>query len=368
MSFEIIRNTENTVFDGCDFVVQLPEERSGQSVRVLQLTDMQIIDSAQRRTPDRIRADEIASWAPENFDGLCGDHIRSLVAQSRPDLIIITGDIVYGSFDDAGSTLRYICELMDSLGVAWAPTFGNHDNESKMGVDWQCEQFEKSRYCLFKRGTVSGNSNYTVGIAIGERLVRVIHMLDSNGCKGSEDPSVIKQPGIFPDQLALVEQNTACIRAAQGGEVPAFVAFHIPVETFKQAEYAKGYRKDEEQYYVIGVDAVAQDDDFGFCLEKYSTIAVGEDFCSFLRSVSVDGVFVGHYHKTCISILYEGMRWTFGRKTGQYDYHAPYQLGATEIVLRGDDFEVRHIPSLVHPAPMPIGARSFYGLFTSGNT
>lgn len=99
MEKQIIRNTENTVFRGCDFVVKFHEERK-DDIRILQITDMQAIDSSQSRTPDRLRPDEIAAWASERFDAQCADHIRALIAQTRPDLIIITGDVVYGSFDD----------------------------------------------------------------------------------------------------------------------------------------------------------------------------------------------------------------------------------------------------------------------------
>ena len=364
MDFEILKNTDNTAYDGCDFVLRLPAER--KEVRILQLTDMQIIDSVQRRTPDRIRADEISAWMPEHFDAQCGNHIRALVAHSRPDLILLTGDIVYGSFDDTGKTLRYICELMDSFGIAWAPTFGNHDNESLMGVDWQCEQFYKSTYCMFRRGTVSGNSNYTVGIAVGDALLRVIHMLDTNGCKGT-DPSIVRQEGIFPDQLSLIRDNTKRIRQAQGREIPAFAAFHIPISGFKQAEYAKGYRKKEEDCFAIGVDVPLRDTDFGSCFESYNTIDIGEDGIGFLRSMSIDGVFVGHRHTNSSSISYEGIRWTFGLKTGQYDYHLPYQIGGTLIRLCGEAFDITHIPSLVHCAPMPSGARIFKNFFTDGN-
>ena len=367
MSFEILKNLENTVFDGCDFVVRLPEERRGREVRVLQLTDMQIIDSTQRRTPDRIRPDEIAAWDPKNFDVQCGDHIRSLVTQTRPDLIILTGDIVYGSFDDSGKTLRYICELMDSLGVAWAPTFGNHDNESEMGVDWQCEQFYQSRYCVFKRGTVSGNSNYTVGLSVGDTLLRVIHMIDSNGCKNTNDPSVVKEEGIFPDQLAMFADNGRRVCAAQGRDIPAFAAFHIPITAFKEAEYAKGYRTSDDDFYEIGVNVSAKDTDFGACFEKYTTIDLGENACELLRGLNIDGVFVGHRHTVSSSISHKGIRFTFGFKTGQYDYHLPYQIGGTLIRLLGDAFDITHVPSLVHCAKMPVGARIFKNFFEDGN-
>ena len=352
MPATILRDLKNTCFDGCDFVVQLPEDRQAESAKILQITDMQIIDAAQRRRPDRIRPDEIAAWGSEKFDVMCGNHVRSLVTQNRPDLIILTGDIVYGSFDDAGTTFRYICDLMDSFQIPWAPVFGNHDNETKKGVAWQCEQFEKCKYCLFKRGEVTGNSNYTVGVAAGDKLLRVIHMLDSNGCCSCEDPAVTKIEGIYPDQLELVASNTARIRLAQKKEVPAFAAFHIPVDCFKEAEMAKGYRTGNDDTYVIGVDVAAKDNDFGFCHETYRTIPT-TNFCEFLNSQNIDGVFVGHIHKACYSILYKGVTWTFGLKTGQYDYHMPYQLGGMLITLTGKSFFVNAVQSLVPCGTMP---------------
>ena len=348
----ILKELNNTLFDGCDFVVQLPESRKDKSVNILQITDMQIIDAAQRRRPDRIRPDEIAAWGSDKFDVMCGNHIKSLVAQSHPDLILLTGDIVYGSFDDAGTTFKYMCNLMDSFQIPWAPVFGNHDNESAMGVAWQCEQFEKSKYCLFKRGNVSGNGNYTVGIAIGNTLIRLIHMLDSNGCCSCNDPSVIKVEGIYPDQLELIANNTGRIHLAQNREVPAFVAFHIPVDCFKEAEIEKGYRKGNDDKYVIGVDVVAKDNDFGFCYEPYRTIAT-ENFCEFLKKQNINGVFVGHIHNACYCISYKDVAWTFGLKTGQYDYHIPYQLGGTLITLIGNDFSVNAIQSLLPCGAMP---------------
>ena len=348
----IIKNVSNPLFTGCDFVVQLPSKKA----TVLQLTDTQIIDALQRRTPDRLGADEVAAWTPDAFDALCGNHIRSLVTQASPDLIIITGDIVYGEFDDAGTTFRYMCDLMDSFKIPWAPVFGNHDNESARGVVWQCEQFENCTYCLFKRGTVTGNSNYTVGLACGDELFRVFHMIDSNGCWGATDPEVNRAGGIFPDQWQLVKENTAAIRAAQNRNVPAFAAFHIPVMPFRDAEFAKGYRVGEDDLYALGVDTPAQNGDFGFCLEKYRALGNDDSFIGLFKGVNIDGVFVGHVHNANTCISYEGIKWVFGMKTGQYDYHVAYQLGGTLIRLDDAEFTVNHLPSLAPCGAMPAAA------------
>ena len=159
MGYDILTGNDGNAFAGCDFVVRLSGDRINTKIKILQLTDTQVIDASQRRTADRIRPDEIIAWDPKNFDAQCGNHIRSLVAQTKPDLIILTGDIVYGSFDDNGTTLDWFCDLMDSFKIPWAPVFGNHDNESQKGVDWQCARLKRSAYCLFERGNVSGNSN-----------------------------------------------------------------------------------------------------------------------------------------------------------------------------------------------------------------
>lgn len=363
---EILKEKEiaGTAFSGCDFALRFPEDR--KSIRILQLTDMQIIDATQRRTPGRLRPDEVAAWDPQNFDSQCGDHIRSLVAQARPDLIIITGDLVYGSFDDNGRTLCYLCDLLDSFGIPFAPVFGNHDNESAMGVRWQCERLLKSRFCLFRRGEVSGNGNYTVGIAKGERLIRVLHMLDSNGCRAATDPAVIREGGLYPDQLALVASATERIRLSQKRAVPAFMAFHLPVDVYREAERAKGYTKDGETPYAIGIDVPAKDGDFGFSAGAYPTLRTEAGFVDFLHAQGVEAVFAGHVHTNSFCITYRDIVWAFGLKTGQYDYHLPYQLGGTLITLHEDEFEISHLPALVRCASFPGKCEIFEGLLTFG--
>lgn len=336
MKADMIKRTD--AFPGCELIVELGEKHGTEKIRLLQITDMQFIDSAQRRTPERLREDEIVAWVPENFMAQCGNHIASLIAQTKPDLIFITGDIVYGEFDDNGTTMKWFCEFMDSFGIPWAPVFGNHDNESKMGVDWQCEQFEKSEYCVFERGKVSGNGNYTIGLVQNGELIRAMHMIDSHGC--------ISRAGIYPDQLELINESTLKLQKSHGHPIPAFIAFHIPTDTFTLAETSKGYKNDSRKLYTIGLDAPQLDDDFGFCYEAYNPIKTECDFLEFLHENNIDGVFVGHCHKISTCIRYDGVRFVYGLKTGQYDYHLTGNIGGTLITLEDESFTVQHIPSL----------------------
>ena len=144
---------EDSLFaGGCDFVLELGEERKGTEIRLLQLTDMQVIDAGQCRTENRLRLDEKAAWTRENVEQQCYAHIRSLVAQTKPDMIFITGDVVYGEFDDSGESLRDFIRFMDAFRIPWTLVFGNHDNEAAIGVERQCELYASSRYCMFRRG------------------------------------------------------------------------------------------------------------------------------------------------------------------------------------------------------------------------
>ena len=360
------RETGNIIFDqrGCDFLLYLP---AGRRIKLLHLTDMQIIDSSCQRFPDRLDAAETDCWKPENQDVLCFDHIRSLVAQTGPDLILVTGDMVYGEFDDTGKTFCTFCDFMNGLQVPWAPVFGNHDNESLRGVAWQCARLEEGSACLFRRGTVHGNGNYTVGIVQGERLIRVLYMMDSNACGRTTDPEVYRHIGFGEDQVDWLRDRIRTIQA--NGPVPGFLACHIPMTEFALAAKEKGYQtEDPRKSYVIGVDVPALDGDFGCKREVHSMFASPADFRDILSAGRIDGVFAGHCHAINTSILWQGIRWTFGLKTGQYDYHIPGQMGGTLITLNPQalptapadnsesaPFTVRHVPALTLYGPFPKG-------------
>ena len=313
-----------------DFTLQFPD----RDIKILQITDMQVIDSSQQRYPDRLRQEEYEKWMPETKEKNLYCYIRELVSRTAPDLIIITGDITYGEFDDSGKSLEEFIDFMDSFGIPWAPVYGNHDNETYIGVEKQNAMYENSKHGIFKKGNVFGNGNYSIAIKQGEKVIRTICMMDSNGC----GKLGIAQ-GFREDQLEwLKETSNEC-------DVPLFCCFHIPTKDFSDAYVAAGYQEKSDErdtcaYYELGVDMAAKAGDFG---KKY------EDFYSYsapilsaFKASRVDGVFAGHYHKINLSVVHEGIRFTMGLKTGLYDYHDKDAMGGTLITLCGKDFSVHH--------------------------
>lgn len=312
------------------------------SIKILQLTDIQIIDANQQRYEGRLKPDKIEKWIPEKNEENIYSHIRYLIRETDPDLIIITGDIIYGEFDDSGRTQLEFIDFMESFKIPWAPVYGNHDNETYKGIEWQCEQYLNAKHCMFERGNVSGNGNYSVGIYQDNDLKKVLYMMDSNGC-GQWNV----EPGFRHDQLAWLRRQAGEIRK-NIPEVTAFAAFHIPTMDFYDALIAAGYQEnydaleDDFHKYEIGKDVPAKNGDFGKKWEGIKHV-YNRSLHFLFKECGIDGVFAGHLHKNNFSVLHDGIRYTFGLKTGLFDYLDEEALGGTLITVQKDCFTVKHI-------------------------
>ena len=304
-----------------DFVVEVP---TGRDPVVLQLTDTQIIDAGQVR-PGRTGIDHVF-WATNQVEERCYDYLTEVINATNPDLIIMTGDNIYGEFDDKGTALTSLVNFMDSFEKPWAPIFGNHDNESKKGVDWQCEQFENAKYCLFEQKELTGNGNYSVGIVQGEELKRVFYMLDTNGCNGVSTESLanghtVKTIGFKQDQIDWYTKQINIIKE-YSPETKISFAFHIPVAKFVDACATYGYSYDMTEGFPINIDRLQNknESDFGIIGEKYKSEWDGANTVyEGIKALGADSIFVGHEHCNSFSIVYEGIRFQFGQKSSQYD-------------------------------------------------
>ena len=300
-----------------DFIVEVEE---GREPIVLQLTDTQIIDAAQAR-PGREGVDKVA-WATDQVEERCYNYLTEVIEATNPDLILVTGDIVYGEFDDSGSALLSFVTFMESFQIPWAPVFGNHENESKKGVDWQCEQFINAEYCLFDQKTLTGNGNYSVGIEQGNELKRVFYMMDSNGCTNPSDETwanmhFTSEVGFDKDQIAWYTEQITEIKEKSPDTKISF-AFHIQTAAFVKA-FEKYGCKDKRDVYIDYLPN-KEEGDFGYigaslknAWDNMNKVWMG------LKELGCDSIFVGHEHCNSASIVYEGIRLQFGQKSSEYD-------------------------------------------------
>ena len=301
-----------------DFVLEIEE---GRDPVVLQLTDTQIIDSSQDKT-GALGGSLPTMYAPSNMNIRCFDYLTEIITETNPDLIILTGDNIYGKFDHNGTVWTKLVDFMDSFDIPWAPIFGNHDNESNMGVDWQCEQLMKAENCLFKQRELSGNCNYSVAIAQGGEIKRVFYMLDSNGV-GSPSQATKDNGhtpsgfvGLASDQIKWYTEQITKLQETLPDLKVSF-AYHIQDTLFEKA-YAKYGYVNTQPWAKINIDLHEDkaEGDFGYI--GYVRGEWSQDINT-LKALGVDSIFVGHEHSSSSSVVYEGIRFQFGQKSSEYD-------------------------------------------------
>ncbi|MBR4420302.1 MAG: metallophosphoesterase [Clostridia bacterium] len=317
-----------------DFVLSVEGD---EELRILQITDTQMIDETQVRLGNGAVSSRYA-----DHDDCVYDIVRYVVDQTKPDLILLTGDFVYGDYDDNGSLFREQTDFFDSLGIYWAPIFGNHDNDSDSNYaiwleegwnDWygrkQCSYFEQAEYCLFRtRVDLSGYSNYSIAIKQNDEFVRSIFMLDTHG--SHQTTQEIKQV-----QLNWYTQSVKAINAFAGKNVPNFVAIHVPLYAFNLAAQQYGYVYGTVPNIEIPANS---NGDWGYLLANPGGMDKNMTAFNTFKAGGADAILAGHEHMNNASILYDGVRLVFGTKSSKYDKYNDKLLGATLFTVNGASF------------------------------
>ena len=293
-----------------DFVVEVEE---GRDPVVLMLSDLQIIDASQQRKDDRLGAYLSERYHRGNVEDRLLRYVREAVSRAKPDLILLVGDNVYGEFDDSGYALQVLIELMDSFGIPWAPVMGNHDCETKLGQDWLCQQYENARYCLFKRGTLTGNGNYSIGITQGGKLVRTFFMLDSASSRTASKRSPY---GFAQDEIAWYTEKMTAIKQASA-PTGISIMTHVPMQACVDALLSFGFTNVTGA--PVDFDVNKNDNIFGVANEASDGWDMNYSVWNGLKALGVDSMFFGHVHGISAGFNYDGVIVQFGLKTGTYD-------------------------------------------------
>lgn len=279
--------------------------------KILQLSDMQLIDSTQQRQKDRLSSVTYAEWLPENIERNCFDIVRQIVQKTEPDLIVCAGDQVYGQFDDTGRVFEQYVQFMDSLHIPWSPIFGNHDRESAKGVDWMCACLAGAQHCLFDRGDTDGEGNYGLLLRKNGRAVRKLYCMDTHN-----------RQGLTPGQMDWLKQDLQTVKR-KWGEIALTVIMHIQPVIFAEAMKQIGFD---------GSPVVFQtQDDLQLCLMAVKNIWDTDGaFWNLVKKYGIDSVLVGHEHCNAFSVLYDGVRLQYGLKSSTYDRNV--YLKATDVL------------------------------------
>lgn len=283
--------------------------------------------------------------------------VAAMITAEQPDLVVLTGDLTYpvpvqaGTFNNKENA-KLLADLMEQLGVYWAPVLGNHDSESysyysreSIGALYESDAYP---HCLFGAGdaAVDGVGNYCINVQNSKgEVTQSLFFLDSNAYVKGNVPGVSwKYDCIHENQVEWYEQELGRITAQNGGEQPKSLAFfHMPLQEMQTAYYEyrdNGYRDTETVQYKFG-EAGERD------IVVYPSELNYGFFDRVLELGSTQGLFFGHDHLNNISLSYKGVRLTYGYTidylaySGIKNYGA--QRGCTVITVSPDgSFDCSH--------------------------
>lgn len=316
-----------------------------KNFKILQLTDTQIIDPSQQPYEGRLKAEEAEMW--KDRDRCVFNLIRRLIERVSPDYIVLTGDNVYGQFDADGSNFIAFVNFMESFRIPWSFVNGNHDgeyyvtsdkgeriNDCGKGMAWQADYVARhTEYCLFDAGDLEmGYGNYTVCLRENRKTIYTFTMMDTHGCIGYESA------GINEKQAKWYENQIKKINKRNGKNIPNFIFYHIASDKFSDAMKSLGF----DDIGVVTENGYPDErGNFGRNEERISSFRDDILWDKIKESGSTVAIFAGHDHINNASVMYDGVRLTFGTKTGTYDYHD--QQGGTLITIGDDGFKVEPV-------------------------
>ena len=241
--------------------------------------------------------------------------VREMVETEKPDLVVVTGDIIYSA--PADSTLSVVLKTFAKLGVPFCMTFGNHDYDFKTPAVALYNQMQKTPNCVMP--VLQGkNTDYSLPIlsSNGKRTAAVLYCIDTHN-----KPAIGGIGGyqwISHNQITWYRQRSMVYKQKNGGRpVPSLAFLHIPLPEFNYAT------------------ANTQCPMYGSRLEKaYSPSINSGMFASIKEMGDIMGVFCGHDHDNDYAVSYFNVLLAHGRFSGGNTEYNHLKRGARVIVLK----------------------------------
>lgn len=305
-------------------------------------------------------------WLCAKLDKMAINAVANMIAVEKPDLVVVTGDIAYPAVYESFSINNLpphttFATLMESLGVYWTVTFGNHDSEFYSPYDRaEVSEFYSSedfKYCLYQEGSedIYGCGNAVINVKNSDGIItQSIFTIDSNAYTGDGLIEMLawEYDNIHDNQIAWYKTNMENISKYNAsfienmenkdellekyGKANSLLFFHIPIEEYKDAwrEYSENGFKNTENIKLI----------YGTASETGRVVFNSDTPTNLFETMQglggKHGIFCGHDHVNNFSIDYKGIRLTYGMSIDYIAYADidtfGSQRGCTVITVKPD--------------------------------
>lgn len=262
--------------------------------------------------------------------------ISQIVQNTKPDIIVLTGDNIYPSPFKAMSIdnslmAKSLAKMFEAFQIPWALVYGNHDAEDY--AVWNKTQlsnyFSSLKYCLFQRGpeNITGQGNYFIKVlSQNGELVSALSLLDSNSYI-----SPMQYDRIHDDQIEFYKNTLSTLKNSSGQIVPSYMFIHIPLNEYELA-WEKYINGDQDVKYHFGIK-----DWWRIC----DPAIKGNMFDAIVELGSTKAVFCGHDHTNTFCVEYQGVKLTYGMSIDCLAYFGIFkqkkQRGGTVIDISMQD-------------------------------
>ena len=300
-----------------DYILELPYQ---SDFRILQLSDIHLGNKDNR--------------------ALQYDFLNLTIQDAEADLIVLNGDLF--TFADK-STARELFAFIDSYGIPWTVTFGNHDEQCYFSIDWLTGYLNGfGSNCLFRDlqdDDVFGSCNFAINLTQDGQVFEQIILMDSNryycGDYWGYDYIKENQIGWYERIVTYTAEQNVGIAA------DSILFFHIPFPEFSDAwDAAQAGSPDAVWEYGEKNEEV--------CSPEYNSGL----FDRILALDSTRAVLVAHDHVNDYRIRYRGVYLSYGVNSTDRIYYQDGMLGGQVLTIRTDhslSFEpIFHTYSEVH--------------------
>lgn len=255
-------------------------------------------------------------------------NIETVVVREEPDLVIFNGDNCH-AINNENNLRKYLSNMtgfLEENKIPWAHVYGNHDDEGGISKERQSEIYSEFDYCMSKVGNVSGVGNFVLPVLShdGSKILYNVWCLDSHGKTKLDDQiNVTLQNGVYfkgvydyirPDQIEWYTSSSKLLEEYNGAEIPAIMAFHIPLQETGHAWMVKDS---------AGLEYTGTKGENG----GFSAINSGL-FAAVLDRGDVRAIVNGHDHVNDFMVNYHGVKLCYSSTVSTMSYHNTAMLGA----------------------------------------
>ena len=279
--------------------------------------------------------------------------VYTLIEDTTPDMIIVTGDFVFPlgiqsySFNNYTPMMQF-ASFMRNIGIPWAFVYGNHDtefvashSEEELNQLFMKLSYETTHTLMYPnvQPEITGRSNQVILVKNGDDTInQAVYLLDSNSYTSVK---INDYDYIHDDQVQWYEDSVREISQKENQLISSLIFTHMPLQEYESAYnlYKDGSTEVKYYYGEIG------EKDEEICCSKYKS----KLFDTAVKLGSTKGIFVGYDHYNNISMEYKNIRLTYGMSI---DYLAMLgiskktkQRGGTLITLHSDStIDIKQVP------------------------